>query len=108
MIRVLIKAPFIGNSSSRVFYPACGEAIKNLLDQGIRLYMERNTALLVEEDGYSEPQKETVIQVLSDEKLSEPQIHDLETKIRALIPESFYHEDWGEITFIFSVATFSF
>ena len=106
MIRVTIKASFIGDRPLRVFTFRCEEQIKKLSEQGIAIYMERSTLLRLDSSGYIEVEKGTVAEVRSEEKLSETQIYDLERQIRALFADSFYSkEDWGEITFIFSVVT---
>lgn len=109
MIRINIKAPFLGDRYLRVFHPSCEETIENLTKLGIPIDMERNTRLRLDSSGYAETHLSTIIQVKSDTKLAELQIHEIETQIRKLIANSFYSSnDWGEITFEFSVATFSF
>lgn len=103
MIRITIKAPFVGGGPLRVFYSSCKSRIRELQENGTIIFVEKNSTLRVEETGYGEVQKCTVVEVESEDKLTEPQISKLVATIRFLIENSFYRPDnWGEVTFVFS------
>jgi len=108
MIKIVLNVNFVANRSVRVFTPSCETNIQKLEECGVSIFMRQNTLMPVKSYGYAETPEGTLVQIFSENPLTEFEKEELKRNIQELMNQSFYNtSNWGVVTFEFYIVSFA-